>query len=84
MTTNVTRFMIDFGEMALGRDPNEVARARRRAKHTWPPIVGFTIGCGLGAASEAAVGVWSLALPAGLALVAVALGFAAKLDGGER
>jgi hypothetical protein len=35
MTTNVTRFMIDLGEMALGRDPNEVARARRRAKHTW-------------------------------------------------
>src|SRR4029077_17965308 len=84
MTTNVTRFMMDLGEMLLGRDPNEVASARRRAKHTWPPIVGFTIGCGLGAASEAAVGLWSLALPTGLALVAVAMGFAAKLDGGKR
>jgi len=84
MTSNVTRFMMDLGEMLLGRDPNEVASARRRAKHTWPPIVGFTIGCGLGAASEAAVGLWSLALPTGLALVAVAMGFAAKLDGGKR
>jgi uncharacterized membrane protein YoaK (UPF0700 family) len=84
MTTNVTRFMIDLGEMALGRDPNKVASVRRRAKHTWPPIVGFTVGCGLGAACEAAVGLWSLALPAGLALLAVAMGFATKLDGGER
>jgi uncharacterized membrane protein YoaK (UPF0700 family) len=84
MTTNVTRFMIDLGEMLLGRDPNKVASARRRAKHTWPPIVGFTVGCGLGAACEAAVGLWSLALPAGLALLAVAMGFATKLDGGER
>jgi len=84
MTTNVTRFMMDVGEVLLGRDPDEVAKARIRAKNTWPPIVGFTVGCGLGAASEAAVGLWSLALPAGLALLAVAMGFAAKLDGGER
>jgi uncharacterized membrane protein YoaK (UPF0700 family) len=56
MTTNVTRFMMDLGEMLLGRYPNKVASARRRAKHTWPPIVGFTVGCGLGAACEAAVG----------------------------
>jgi uncharacterized membrane protein YoaK (UPF0700 family) len=81
MTTNVTRFMMDLGEMLVGHDPKEVASARRRAKHTWPPIVGFTVGCGLGAACEAAVGLWSLALPAGLALFAVVMGFAAKLDG---
>ena len=83
MTTNVTRFMMDLGEMLVGHDPKEVPSARRRAKHTWPPIVGFTVGCGLGAACEAAVGLWSLALPAGLALFAVVMGFAAKLDGGE-
>ena len=68
----------------LGRDPEAVARARNRAKHTWPPIVGFTVGCGLGAAGEAAIGLWSLALPAGLALLAFALGFSVKLDGGKR
>ena len=84
MTTNVTRFMMDVGAVLFGRDPDEVAQARRRAQHTWPAIVGFTVGCGLGAACEAAVGLWSLALPTGLALLAFAMGFSAKLDGGER
>jgi len=83
MTTNVTRFMMDVGDVLLGRDSDAVARARRRAKHTWPPIVGFTVGCGLGAAGEAAIGLWSLALPAGLALLAFAMGFSVKLDGGK-
>jgi len=83
MTTNVTRFMMDVGEVLLGRDPDEVVKARSRAKNTWPPIVGFTVGCGVGAACEAAIGLWSLALPTGLALLAFAMGFAVKLDGGE-
>jgi len=76
MTTNVTRFTIDVVEVLLGRDPGDVATARNRAKHTWPAIVGFVVGCGLGAACESAVGLWSLALPAGLALLALAMGFA--------
>ena len=74
MMTNVTRFMMDVGEMLMGRDSDEVARARSRAKHTWPAIVGFAVGCGLGAGCEARVGLWSLALPAGLALLALAMG----------
>ena len=84
MTTNVARFMVDIGDVLLKRDSHVVARARHRAKQTWPSIVGFTVGCGLGAAGEAAIGLWSLALPAGLALLAFAMGFSAKLDGGER
>jgi uncharacterized membrane protein YoaK (UPF0700 family) len=84
MTTNVTRFTMDVGEVLLGRDPDGVAKARSRAKHTWPPIVGFAAGCGLGAALEAAVGLWSPALPAGLALLALAMGVPATLDGGQR
>ncbi|HET9000486.1 MAG TPA: DUF1275 family protein [bacterium] len=76
MTTNVTRFTMDVVEVLLGRDPGDVATARTRAKHTWPAIVGFVVGCGLGAAFEGAVGLWSLTLPAGLALVALAMGFA--------
>jgi uncharacterized membrane protein YoaK (UPF0700 family) len=75
MTTDITVFVMDVGAMLFRRDPNEVARARGRARHTWPPIVGFTVGCGLGAVLEAAIGPWSLALPTGLALVALALGF---------
>jgi uncharacterized membrane protein YoaK (UPF0700 family) len=84
MTTNVTRFAMDVGEMLIGRDPAEAARSRLRAKQIWPAIVDFTIGCGLGAACESMVGLRSLALPSGLALVAIAMSFAASPDGGER
>ena len=79
MTTNVTHFMLDLGEVLAGRDQAEIAKARHRAMHTLPVILGFVIGCALGAACEAAVGLWSLALPAGLALLALAMGLANKL-----
>src|SRR6266404_186726 len=68
MTTNITRFMMDVGDAMLGRRPADVDKARDRAMRTLPAIVGFAVGCGLGATCEAAIGVWSLALPAGLAL----------------
>jgi uncharacterized membrane protein YoaK (UPF0700 family) len=70
--------VMDVGAMLFRRDPNEVARARSRARRTWPPIVGFSVGCGLGALFEAAIGPWSLALPTSLALVALALGFSSR------
>jgi uncharacterized membrane protein YoaK (UPF0700 family) len=82
MTSNVTRFATDVGEVLLGGDPVDVAKARNRAAHVLPAIVGFTAGCGLGAACEAALGAWSLALPAGLALLAFAMGFAAEPEDG--
>ena len=74
MATNVTRYMMDASEVVLERDPAEVARARDRARHTWPAIVGFTAGGALGAACFVANGQWALALPAGLALCAMAVG----------
>jgi uncharacterized membrane protein YoaK (UPF0700 family) len=73
MTTNVTHFMLDLGGVLVGSDPIETAKARSRAMHTLPVIVGFAIGCGLGAACEAAAGLWSLALPTGLAVLAFAM-----------
>jgi len=73
MTTNITRFMMDVGDVMLARRPADVAKARDRAMRTWPAIVGFAIGCGAGAICEAAIGLRSLALPAGLALLAVAM-----------
>jgi uncharacterized membrane protein YoaK (UPF0700 family) len=74
MTTNVTVFTMDVGEMLLGQDANRIAEARNRAKVTWPAITGFLLGCALGALSEAAFGPRSLALPTSLAVIAVALG----------
>jgi uncharacterized membrane protein YoaK (UPF0700 family) len=78
MTTNLTRFIMDAGEALLGHDPAEVAEARHRAKHTWPVIIGFVAGAGLGAACFAAAGLKSLGLPAGLALLALLMSLAAK------
>ncbi len=83
MTTNITRFMMDVGGVLFAREPLDVAKARSRAMRTWPAIVGFAVGCGLGAACEAAIGLRSLALPTGLALLALAMGLAANLDGGQ-
>jgi uncharacterized membrane protein YoaK (UPF0700 family) len=76
MTTNVTHFMLDLGEVLVGRDHAQTARARARAMHTLPVIVGFTIGCVFGATFEAAAGLWSLALPTTLALLAFTMGLA--------
>jgi hypothetical protein len=42
-----------------------MASARRRTWRTGPVIAGFVVGCGLGAAYEAAYGLWSLVLPTG-------------------
>jgi uncharacterized membrane protein YoaK (UPF0700 family) len=82
MTTNLTRLMMDVGDVLLRKNPAQVAEARRRAQHTWPVIVGFAIGAGLGAAYFAVAGLWALALPTGLALLALAMSLAAKRDRG--
>jgi uncharacterized membrane protein YoaK (UPF0700 family) len=82
MTTNITVFSIDVGEIWLGKDAKRTALARARAKHTWPAIVGFVIGCALGAACEPAFGLQSLALPMGFALLAFVLGLVASLKSG--
>ena len=35
MTTNVTHFMLDLGEVLVGRDRARLAHARARAMHTF-------------------------------------------------
>jgi len=74
LTTNITLLTMDLGEMLLGRDANRLAKARDRARRTWPAIAGFLLGCILGALSEAGLGLRSLVVPAGLALIALAMG----------
>jgi uncharacterized membrane protein YoaK (UPF0700 family) len=76
MTTNMTLSALDLGEIWLARDVAAIARARRRAEDTARVIVGFLLGCVLGAAREAAAGLCAMVLPAGLALVAAAMGMA--------
>jgi uncharacterized membrane protein YoaK (UPF0700 family) len=71
MTTNVAHFVLVLGEMLAGGNEDVVAGARKRVIHTFPVIVGFVLGCALGAAGQAAYGAWSLGLPAGLALLSV-------------
>jgi uncharacterized membrane protein YoaK (UPF0700 family) len=83
MTTNITRFMMDVGGVMFGREATEIAKARSGAKRTWPAILGFAAGCGVGAACEAAIGLRALALPTGLALLALTMGLAADRDGGQ-
>ena len=73
MTTNITRFVMDVGEVLLRNDPDKVAEARRRAWHTFPAIIGFSCGAGLGAACFVVAGLWSLMLPTTLALLAFLL-----------
>jgi uncharacterized membrane protein YoaK (UPF0700 family) len=83
MTTNITRFMMDLGEVLLRRSPDDGAKAGERARRTGPVIAGFVVGCGVGAGCQAVAGLWSLTLPAGLALVALAMSFAVKLEAAQ-
>ena len=78
MTTNITVFVMDLGEILLGRDPHGAAQARDRARRTGPLIAGFLVGCALGASCEAAYGLAALVVPSGLALVAIAMGVASR------
>jgi uncharacterized membrane protein YoaK (UPF0700 family) len=84
MTTNITRFVMDAGEALLGNDPDKAAEARRRARHTFPAIIGFSFGAGLGAACFVVAGLWSVMLPTILALLALAISLGAHNDNQRR
>jgi uncharacterized membrane protein YoaK (UPF0700 family) len=78
LTTNITLLTTDVGEILLGRDTDRRIKASGRARHTWPAIAGFVLGCALGAACEVAFGLRSLVVPTGVALVTFALSFAPR------
>ena len=81
ITTNIVRFTTDVGTILLGARRDEVVAARERADRLWPSIAGFITGCCVGAVCEARFGLRALALPAGLALLALAM--AAKSNAAE-
>jgi uncharacterized membrane protein YoaK (UPF0700 family) len=75
MTTNITQLTIDLATLAGGwGEPDDLARARRRAGVTFPCVVGFVAGCAAGAVLEVHFGLWALALPVVLATLAIPLG----------
>jgi uncharacterized membrane protein YoaK (UPF0700 family) len=49
MTTNLTRFVVDLGEMWLGSGPGGRGKAVPRVRHTGMAIAGFVIEACLGA-----------------------------------
>jgi uncharacterized membrane protein YoaK (UPF0700 family) len=75
MTTNITQLTCDLAALAGGwGEPDDLARARRRAGATVPCIVGFVAGCAAGAVLEVHLGLWALVLPVVLAALAIPLG----------
>jgi len=75
MSTNITQLAIDLATLARDRgDADELARARRRGSMIFPVVVAFVGGCAAGAALEVPCGLWALALPVVLAVLAVPLG----------
>jgi len=73
MTTNITVFTMDLGEIWFGRDLTGRAKARDRARRTWPAIAGFLLGCAVAAMCEPAFGLAGLAIPILLSFAAISL-----------
>jgi uncharacterized membrane protein YoaK (UPF0700 family) len=71
MTTNIVRFTLDIATMLLRVDDTGHAKARERAGKTWPSIIGFIVGCMLGAVCEVRFGLRSLFLPTAFAALAL-------------
>jgi uncharacterized membrane protein YoaK (UPF0700 family) len=80
ITTNTTRLILDLTVVLVGGDAADVAKAKGRDLQNLPVIIGFGIGCALGAAGEAAVGLWSIMLPTVLALLACIIGMERGTD----
>lgn len=74
LTTNITLLTVDVVAIMLAQDTGGISRARRRARRTWPAVAGFLLGCAVGGWCEAAMGLRALVVPAGVALIALALG----------
>jgi uncharacterized membrane protein YoaK (UPF0700 family) len=75
MTTNTTQLTIDLATLIRKRaGPEERAKVRKGASATFPPVLGFIIGCASGALLYTRLGFSALALPLILAILAIPLG----------
>jgi uncharacterized membrane protein YoaK (UPF0700 family) len=78
MTTNLTRFVMDLGEVWLGTDPGGRAKAAARTWRSGIAMIGFVVGASLGAWCQAQVGLWSLVMPTSLALTALVIAYRSR------
>jgi uncharacterized membrane protein YoaK (UPF0700 family) len=75
MTTNTTQLTIDLATLVRkSAGTEERAKARKGASATFPPVLGFIIGCASGALLYTRLGFSALALPLLLAILAIPLG----------
>jgi uncharacterized membrane protein YoaK (UPF0700 family) len=75
MTTNITQLTIDLTMIVRGLgERDDILAVRHRAGVTFSCVVGFVVGCAAGAVLEVHFGLWALALPVALAVIAIPLG----------
>jgi uncharacterized membrane protein YoaK (UPF0700 family) len=75
LTTNTTQLTIDLAALARkGTAPGERAKARKRARATFPAVIGFIAGCTASALLYTRFGFWALTMPLILAISAIPLG----------
>jgi uncharacterized membrane protein YoaK (UPF0700 family) len=75
MTTNTTQLAVDLALLVRGKGkPEDITRARRRARITFPSVAGFVAGCAAGGFLEFHLGLQALVLPVALAVIAIPLG----------
>jgi uncharacterized membrane protein YoaK (UPF0700 family) len=79
MTTNITVVIMDLGEIWFGRSVTGNAKAHDRVRSTWPAIVGFLLGCAIGALCEPGFGLAALAAPILLSLIAIGLALIGRM-----
>jgi uncharacterized membrane protein YoaK (UPF0700 family) len=80
MTTNVTHLVLALGVLLCGGAERNIAAARRQIVHLLPVILGFTLGCALGAAAQSAYGSWSIAVPTCFALLTLLMALKSKKE----
>ena len=76
MTGNVASMVIAL--MALvWPGPWTRDEAAKKLRSTWPLVLGFFVGCAVGAMSVARLGLWAWSVPALVSLIAIPVGAAA-------
>jgi uncharacterized membrane protein YoaK (UPF0700 family) len=74
LTTNTVQLTIDLATLVRGNDsPQDMALAGGRIQMTFPAFAGFIAGCTTGGLLEFHFGLWALAFPVVLAVIAIPL-----------